>query len=191
MYHFQDEPQLAKITRDSAKITVEQVHGLMSQVSKYNLTMLILFPLLVKGSMKLTQKSFIQQCAGYQRHLVQFCTPVQEVSQRLIRSRAHDYIVKLVILWFCLCKLTFCFDPVYEAMHIVPYISSVVSASDKALWVIKCINMTNSITMFLPFDYLELVLAKNMTELYKCYPKNEATMIRRERKEGLKSNLLH
>lgn len=41
--HFQDEPQLAKITRDSAKITVEQVHGLMSQVSKYILTYLILF----------------------------------------------------------------------------------------------------------------------------------------------------
>ncbi|XP_010551182.1 PREDICTED: COP9 signalosome complex subunit 5b [Tarenaya hassleriana] len=30
----EDEPQLAKITRDSAKITVEQVHGLMSQVIK-------------------------------------------------------------------------------------------------------------------------------------------------------------
>lgn len=28
----QEESQLAKITRDSAKITVEQVHGLMSQV---------------------------------------------------------------------------------------------------------------------------------------------------------------
>lgn len=31
---WQDESQLAKITRDSAKITVEQVHGLMSQVIK-------------------------------------------------------------------------------------------------------------------------------------------------------------
>ncbi|WZZ80837.1 hypothetical protein YC2023_101409 [Brassica napus] len=31
---FQEEPPLAKITRDSAKITVEQVHGLMSQVIK-------------------------------------------------------------------------------------------------------------------------------------------------------------
>ncbi|RVW48396.1 COP9 signalosome complex subunit 5a [Vitis vinifera] len=30
----QEESQLAKITRDSAKITVEQVHGLMSQVIK-------------------------------------------------------------------------------------------------------------------------------------------------------------
>lgn len=30
----QEESQLAKITRDSAKITVEQVHGLMSQVSQ-------------------------------------------------------------------------------------------------------------------------------------------------------------
>ncbi|KAF3586878.1 hypothetical protein F2Q69_00027356 [Brassica cretica] len=30
----EDEPPLAKITRDSAKITVEQVHGLMSQVIK-------------------------------------------------------------------------------------------------------------------------------------------------------------
>lgn len=29
---FQEESPLAKITRDSAKITVEQVHGLMSQV---------------------------------------------------------------------------------------------------------------------------------------------------------------
>jgi hypothetical protein len=29
----QEESQLAKITRDSAKITVEQVHGLMSQVT--------------------------------------------------------------------------------------------------------------------------------------------------------------
>ncbi|CAK9136838.1 unnamed protein product [Ilex paraguariensis] len=29
-----EESQLAKITRDSAKITVEQVHGLMSQVIK-------------------------------------------------------------------------------------------------------------------------------------------------------------
>ena len=28
----QEESPLAKITRDSAKITVEQVHGLMSQV---------------------------------------------------------------------------------------------------------------------------------------------------------------
>ena len=28
----QEDSQLAKITRDSAKITVEQVHGLMSQV---------------------------------------------------------------------------------------------------------------------------------------------------------------
>lgn len=27
--------KLAKITRDSAKITVEQVHGLMSQVTSY------------------------------------------------------------------------------------------------------------------------------------------------------------
>lgn len=30
--NLQEESQLAKITRDSAKITVEQVHGLMSQV---------------------------------------------------------------------------------------------------------------------------------------------------------------
>ncbi|KAK5817104.1 hypothetical protein PVK06_022027 [Gossypium arboreum] len=30
----QEESQLAKITRDSAKITMEQVHGLMSQVIK-------------------------------------------------------------------------------------------------------------------------------------------------------------
>lgn len=30
---FQQESQLNKITRDSAKITVEQVHGLMSQVN--------------------------------------------------------------------------------------------------------------------------------------------------------------
>lgn len=29
---FQQESQLNKITRDSGKITVEQVHGLMSQV---------------------------------------------------------------------------------------------------------------------------------------------------------------
>ncbi|EYU29172.1 hypothetical protein MIMGU_mgv1a0183042mg, partial [Erythranthe guttata] len=29
-----EESQLTKITRDSAKITVEQVHGLMSQVIK-------------------------------------------------------------------------------------------------------------------------------------------------------------
>lgn len=28
----QEESQLAKITRDSSKITAEQVHGLMSQV---------------------------------------------------------------------------------------------------------------------------------------------------------------
>lgn len=28
----QEESQLAKITKDSSKITVEQVHGLMSQV---------------------------------------------------------------------------------------------------------------------------------------------------------------
>ncbi|CAA0821368.1 COP9 signalosome complex subunit 5a [Striga hermonthica] len=33
-YLFQEESQLSKITRDSAKITVEQVHGLMSQVIK-------------------------------------------------------------------------------------------------------------------------------------------------------------
>ncbi|KAK6129852.1 hypothetical protein DH2020_036438 [Rehmannia glutinosa] len=32
-YPFQEESQLTKITRDSAKITVEQVHGLMSQAS--------------------------------------------------------------------------------------------------------------------------------------------------------------
>lgn len=31
----QEESQLAKITRDSAKITVEQVHGLMSQVTSH------------------------------------------------------------------------------------------------------------------------------------------------------------
>ncbi|KAF3774085.1 COP9 signalosome complex subunit 5b [Nymphaea thermarum] len=30
----QEESQLAKISRDSSKITVEQVHGLMSQVIK-------------------------------------------------------------------------------------------------------------------------------------------------------------
>lgn len=29
----QEDSQLTKITRDSAKITVEQVHGLMSQVT--------------------------------------------------------------------------------------------------------------------------------------------------------------
>jgi COP9 signalosome complex subunit 5 len=30
----QEESQLAKISRDSSKITVEQLHGLMSQVIK-------------------------------------------------------------------------------------------------------------------------------------------------------------
>ncbi|KAF5786375.1 putative Cop9 signalosome subunit 5 domain-containing protein [Helianthus annuus] len=33
-HSLQEESQLAKITRDSAKIIVEQVHGLMSQVIK-------------------------------------------------------------------------------------------------------------------------------------------------------------
>ncbi|WZZ72397.1 hypothetical protein YC2023_083767 [Brassica napus] len=47
----QDELPLAKITRDSAKITVEQVHGLMSQVSKHNLDV----PFLVHESMRFTQ----------------------------------------------------------------------------------------------------------------------------------------
>ena len=51
MDHFQDELPLAKITRDSAKITVEQVHGLMSQVSKHNLDV----PFLVHESMRFTQ----------------------------------------------------------------------------------------------------------------------------------------
>lgn len=35
MYVQPEESQLAKITRDSSKITVEQVHGLMSQVTKH------------------------------------------------------------------------------------------------------------------------------------------------------------
>ncbi|KAI8532689.1 hypothetical protein RHMOL_Rhmol11G0233000 [Rhododendron molle] len=34
LYQFKEESQIAKITKDSAKITVEQVHGLMSQVIK-------------------------------------------------------------------------------------------------------------------------------------------------------------
>ncbi|WZZ10766.1 hypothetical protein YC2023_096687 [Brassica napus] len=34
MFLDSEEPPLAKITRNSAKITVEQVHGLMSQVIK-------------------------------------------------------------------------------------------------------------------------------------------------------------
>ena len=36
MIELQEEPALAKITRDSTKITVEQVHGLMSQVYNYS-----------------------------------------------------------------------------------------------------------------------------------------------------------
>lgn len=36
MIESQEEPALAKITRDSTKITVEQVHGLMSQVYNYS-----------------------------------------------------------------------------------------------------------------------------------------------------------
>ncbi|RRT49075.1 hypothetical protein GW17_00025873 [Ensete ventricosum] len=38
-----EESQLAKITRDSSKITVEQVHGLMSQVTKHPVIKNILF----------------------------------------------------------------------------------------------------------------------------------------------------
>ena len=69
---FQEEPPLAKITRDSGKITVEQVHGLMSHVSKHN-SLMAIYSVLVHESVRFTLKSFTHpsKCSGYQRHLVQ------------------------------------------------------------------------------------------------------------------------
>lgn len=100
LFPLQEESQLTKITRDSAKITVEQVHGLMSQVSllpallfhpkppsRFKITFLCTQLLVVatKWPYGWSNKYFVFPIPlGHQGYSFQFCSAVQQISGRIL-----------------------------------------------------------------------------------------------------------